>query len=172
MNKLKNLFAKIKNIKHFYIYCAAGLCLVLLLVYFVSFKRTKSDKESVVSQAEYSSAMEYVDYLENKLSNVISKISGVGKTSVVVTLESGFSYDYATNSETKKISSSGSETTVTTETVLMVSNAPVVSKEIYPKIKGVVVVAKGSQNTMVKLNILSAIETVLEVDRNNITILA
>ena len=172
MNKIKNLFSKIKGIKHFYVYCAIGLCLVIVLFYFVSFKKTKNDKEGDISSTEYSSAVEYVDYLENKLSNVLSKISGVGKTSIVVTLESGFSYDYATNKETKKISSSGSETIVTTENVIMVSNAPVIAKENYPNINGEVDVAKGSENTKIKLDILSAIETVLEVDRNNITILA
>ena len=70
------------------------------------------------------------------------------------------------------MTSGETQTTVTTSTVILVSNEPVIIKENYPVIKGVVVVAKGAENVNVKLNILTAVETVLEVDRNNITILA
>ena len=45
-------------------------------------------------------------------------------------------------------------------------------KKIYPKVKGVVIVADGAKDFSIKMNILTAVETVLEVDRNNITVLA
>ena len=166
------LWEKLKKVKHFYIYVTIAIALVLCGIYFVSFKKGKTFKNSDVSTQEASSTMEYVTALENKLASVLSNISGVSKVSVIITLEEGFSYKYATDTETKTIVSGGTETTVVTETVIMVSNQPVVEKEIYPNIKGVVVVAKGAENVSVKMNIVSAVETVLKVDPNRITVLS
>lgn len=172
MSKFKSFFEKFKKIKHIQIYLAIAIGLVICAVYLASISKPKTDKNENISTEDYSSAMEYVDYLENKLCNVLSKISGAGKVEVVISLESGFTYEYATDTETKTMVSGGTETTVTTETVILVSNEPIIIKENYPLIKGVVVVAEGAENVGVKLNILTAVETVLEVDRNNITVLA
>ena len=172
MSRIKSLFNRIKNIKHLYVYIAIFVGALAMLFYFVTYKNDQSAKTNEISTTEKSSAVEYVEYLENKLSNVLSKISGIGETKVLITLASGFSYKYATDTETKTMTTNGNETTVTTETVILVSNEPVVEQQIYPVIKGVVVVAKGAENVNVKLNILSAIETVLDVDRNQITILS
>ena len=172
MSKIKMLWEKLKKVKHFYIYVTIAIALVLCGIYFVSFKKGKTSKNSDVSTQEASSTMEYVTALENKLASVLSNISGVSKVSVIITLEEGFSYKYATDTETKTIVSGGTETTVVTETVIMVSNQPVVEKEIYPNIKGVVVVAKGAENVSVKMNIVSAVETVLKVEPNRITVLS
>lgn len=172
MNKLKDFFERLKNLKHKQIIIPLFLGVVVCLVYFSFLSPTKSDTTTEDSTAQSSSAMEYVDMLENKLSNVLSNISGVGDCDVIITLESGFDYVYATDTETKTTISGSNQTTTTTETVILVSNEPVVVKEIYPNIKGVVVVANGADDFTIKMNILSAVETVLEVDRNNITILA
>ena len=172
MNKLKDFFEKLKSKKHFEIYLAVFIGLIVCAAYFSFSSKTKADNSEQISTVESGSAMEYVDYLENKLSNVLSKISNAGQTSVVITLENGFSYEYATDIETKTTTSGGIETVVTSETIILVANEPVVEKQIYPKIKGVVIVAEGAEDFNVKMNILTAVETVLEVDRNNITILA
>lgn len=172
MNKLKDFFEKLKSKKHFEIYLAVFIGLIVCVAYFCFSSKTKADNSEQISTVESGSAMEYVDYLENKLSNVLSKISNAGQTSVVITLENGFSYEYATDIETKTTTSGGIETVVTSETIILVANEPVVEKQIYPKIKGVVIVAEGAEDFNVKMNILTAVETVLEVDRNNITILA
>ena len=171
MNKFLNFVTKIGKIKHLPLYIAIVLALLVCSFYFFN-SENKSDTKNNISTENSSSTMEYVTYLENKLGNVLSKISGVGSVNVIITLESGFSYEYATDTETKSVASGGTETTITTETVILVSNKPVVMKEIYPTIKGVVVVAKGAENFSVKMNILSAVETVLEIDRTSITILA
>lgn len=173
MSKIKSFFEKFKKIKHIHIYVAVLVGIVICLIYFCSFTsgKKKPDNTDNNSTENYGTSVEYIDFLENKLSNVLSKVSGVGKVEVIITLESGFTYEYATDTETKTMVSGGTETTVTTETVILVSNEPVIVKEIYPKIKGVVVVADGAKDVSVRLNILTAVETVLEVDRNNITIL-
>jgi len=172
MNKLKGLWDKFKGIKHIQMYIAIFIALLVCVVYFGFLSKPKDDKITENSPEEFSSAVEYVDWLENKLNNVLSKISGVGNVNVLVTLETGFSYEYATDTETKTTTSGGNEITVTTETIIMVSNQPVIVKEFYPKIKGVVVVAEGAENFNIKMNILTAVETILEIERDNITVLA
>ncbi len=170
--KLKEFWERLKKVRHIQIILPVLIGLFVCVVYFSFVGSPSADSDSENSTQEATSTMEYVDMLENKLSNVLSKISGVGDCETIITLECGFEYDYATDTETKTTISGGNETTITTETVILVSNEPVVVKEIYPVIKGVVVVASGAENFAVKMNILSAVETVLEIDRNDITILA
>ena len=42
-------------------------------------------------------------------------------------------------------------------------NAPVVTKEIYPKVKGVVVVAEGAADPIVKQDLIAAVKSILDV---------
>lgn len=173
MDKLKSFWNKLKSIKHIEIYCGI-LCVILAFVIYTNCFSTSKKNQDVASEntnQTFSSTLEYVDYLENKLNNVLSKISGVSNVNVIITLESGFGYEYVTEEETKTSTNGATSTTITTTTVVMVSNEPLVNQEIYPKIKGVVVVAKGAEDTGVKLKILSAIQTVLNVSNSNITIL-
>lgn len=171
MNKLKQTFEKVKSIKHIHIYLAVFVGLLACLAYFTLFSGGKNDKTPENSTKTLSSAEEYVEFLENKLENVLSQISGAGQVDVIVTLESGFTYEYAKNIETRTSTSGSNDTSITTETVITVGGEPVVEKEIFPVIKGVVVIAKGAADFAVKMKILSAVETVLEVDRENITVL-
>ncbi len=171
MSKFKNLWEKFKNLKHKEILAAVVVGLVLCAAYFAFFKTPTSDKTEQNSSEEYSSAEEYTQDLENKLKNVISKISGVRDVGVVITLESGFTYEYATDIETKTITSGGTDTTLTTQTVILVSGQPVVVKQNYPVVKGVVIVAKGAEDFAVKMKIISACETVLKTQSDKITVL-
>ncbi|MBP3619368.1 MAG: hypothetical protein J6J24_01770 [Clostridia bacterium] len=171
MNKLKDVWNKFKSVKHFQIYIALLFAIIVCVIYFSFFKNTNTDKSTNLSTDANLSTDEYVETLENKLCNVLSNISGVGQVDVVITLQSGFSYVYATDTETKTTTSGTTETTITREDVLLVSNEPVIIKEVFPEIKGVVVVAKGAENIGIKLNILSAVETALEIEAKDITIL-
>ncbi len=172
MNKINEIWNRIKQIKHLPIITAVFIGLLICVIYFSSFVVTKNDNNIVNTTEEYSSASEYVDNLENKLVNVLSKISGVQSVNALITLESGFSYKYATETETRTTTSGGQDITITTEKVVYVDDKPVVEQEIYPVIKGVVIVAKGAENFTVKMNILDATETILQIDRSNITILS
>lgn len=172
MNSLKGFLDKCKKIKHFPVLIAVAVGLVVCVIYFSVFLPTKNDTKLPETTETATSAMEYVDNLENRLNNVLSKISGVQSVNTLITLESGFSYQYATDTETKTTTSGGQEITITTIKLIWDEDKPVVVKEIYPVIKGVVVVAKGAENFSVKMDIMDAVETILQIDRNSITILS
>lgn len=137
MSKFKDFWDKVKSVKHIEIYIALLIGLIICAVYFTLFTGSgKTDTNNDISTEEFTTSEEYVDYLENKLCNVLSKISGVGNVSAIITLETGFTYEYATDTETKTTTSGSNETTITTDTIIIVDGEPVVIKEIYPVIKG------------------------------------
>ena len=169
------LFQKLKNIKGIQ-YIIIGLFALILGIIFMSTKNQSSQDISNVSDV---TAEAYAQYLENKLSNIISNIADAGKVSVMITLDGGMRYEYATESEEVTTSNqvgenTNSKTTVTEEVVIVTINGkstPLVIKESYPNIVGVVVVASGATKAQVKLNIMNAITTLLDVGDEKIQIL-
>ena len=171
MDKLKDFIKKIKGVKHIEIYLAVIVGLIVIMCYFL-FVTKPVDKKEENSTENYSNAQEYADYLENKLCNVLSNITGVGDVSAIITLDGGFTYEYAVDSETNTTTSGSSETSVTVDTTILVNGEPVVVKVIYPEIKGVVIVADGSENFAIKMNIMEAVQTLLGVEASSMTILS
>lgn len=173
--KFRELFEKIKKVKHIQIYLATGLALLLCIIYFATIKLSSnvsiSDSTQEIDNVSttFSNSAEYIDFLENKLENVITKVKGASDVEVIITLEKGFEYVYATEEETKSTSNG---TTITSSTIIMVDGKPVIKEEIYPIVKGIVVIAKGVENINVKMDILSIIQTVVEVDNSRINIFA
>lgn len=164
-------FQKLKSIKHIEIIIAIILGAIALLIYFSTSSSISSNNNTYKS----TNTSEYAVMLESKLSNVLSQIDGAGNVSVMVTLSSGPEYIYATNIEEKKNTNSSENSTTTSITTtsapVIISNDIVVVKEIMPSVGGVVVVASGAGNTKVKLEILKAIQALLDVPQANIEVL-
>ena len=159
--KILNAFEKFKKNKKLQILLFIGLCLIIIAVYFyLSYKPSKSE-------GEIESTSSYAEYLEKKLEDNLNSLDGVRDVNVMISLESGFEYIYATDTETK-ITSGG---TLTTSSIVLVSGKPIIEKEIYPKIKGVVVITSSAKEIKVKLNILYAVQTILNISNDKITIL-
>lgn len=109
--------------------------------------------------------------LEKRLERVLEKVNGVGKVSVFVSLEDYGATDYAKDSkEVIKQEQSESEQT----TVMKGSgsaSSPVVTRVASPKVKGVIVVAEGAANKVVKSNLAAAVEASLAIMPHRIKIL-
>ena len=167
---IKEFALKLKKSKNFYLYVAIGLAVLIAVIYFSSFL-TSSPSPSTnddTTSANLTVSEEYVASLENKLENVLTKVKGAGNVEVAITLEKGFEYIYATEEETKTTSNG---TSVTSETVVMVDGQPLLLEEIYPIVQGIVVVSSGADDISVKLNILSVLQTVIEIDNSKINII-
>lgn len=169
------IWEKLKNIKHFEIIIVVAFCAILLLIYSSTFSSTKSEKNTLTALT----TEEYAEYLENKLSNVLSQINGAGNVSVMVTLACGVEYVYATNAteETTSQTNNGVTTTqtTTTEELILVSqsgkDSPLVIKENLPKVSGVLIVSSGASNISVMLELQKAVMALLEIDAEDIEIL-
>jgi len=166
--KMNNIIEKIKNNKKLQILLLALVVCVILLVY-VAYFINETNEETITEESYSASTTEkYVASLEDKLEKVLTNIDGVGKVSVAITVSSGFVYEYAYE-ETSKGSLSS---TTNSSNLILVNNEPVIISKIYPVISGVLVVAEGSENIGVKLNILESVQTLLDVANEDITILS
>ncbi len=162
--RLSKLVEKIKENKKIQIGIIFIVIVLFLAIYFIFINRTdnKDSKEN-----SNNSTTSYVNYIENKLESTILSIDEVKSVNVNVSLETGFEYVYATKDETKTTSSG----TLSSSDLILVSGEPVLLKEIYPKIQGVVVVVN-DVGLKTRLEILQAIQTVLEISNEKITIIS
>ncbi len=162
MNKTKSDYkAFLKKIKPEYLVIVL-VCIVALCMLFSSL----SDKTAQTS-SESSSVYEYVEMLENKLSAKLSDINGAGKVSVIISVKQGMTTQIATD---KTVIGSG-ENRKEEETPLIVSGKPVVLTEKYPEICGVIIIAKGANNIKVRLSLMDAAQTFLDVSSEKIKVL-
>lgn len=115
-----------------------------------------------------SQTQEYVENLESKLEDVLSGIKGVGKARVFLTVDGGVTSVVAKDEKT--IEENGKKTT--TVTTVISSGSPIVLGNDYPKVVGVLVVAKGADDWNVKTAILDAVTATLNVNCNKVQILA
>lgn len=170
-DKIIEVWQKIKKIKHIEIYIAIALAVIIGGVYFA--KVSNKPKEDTTSNdmiiTNFSSSQEYATFLENKLENVLNEIQGAEDVNVMLTIDKGFEYVYLTEEETRTTSNG---TQVTSTNVVLIDGKPVIIQEIYPTIKGLLVLVKGSNEVNTRLNIISAIQTVIDIDASKINILS
>lgn len=109
--------------------------------------------------------------LEKRLERVLQKVSGAGKVSVFVSLEDYGATDYA--KDLREVT--GDSQTQSEHTTVMKGSgsgsSPVVTKVASPKVKGVIVVAEGAANEVVKTNLAEAVESSLAIMPHRIKIL-
>ncbi len=126
----------------------------------------------------------YLRNLENRLSSVLSQMSGVGDAAVMITLSSSaekvVEKDVETSNETVTESDSqgGSRTTKNGnrgETTIYSdkdsAGEPYISKELSPKVEGVIVIAEGGDDALVKQNITEVVQALFGIDTHKIRIM-
>ncbi len=119
----------------------------IILVF--SGSKDSPQKENETSNSNNDSSYAYE--LENKLEELINNISGVSGVNVMITLESGNEYVYA------------SDDTELAQKHVIVDDGLVCVTEKYPKIKGVAVVCKGGENSVIKTKITELVCSVLGI---------
>ncbi len=155
------------------------IVIVILAIYFSSSGNPASQEP--ISQTEQVSQTG-ASSIEEKLQETLSKIEGAGHVQVMITYESSseivpaISVDTQT-STTMDESENGSSTIKTENTqseIVTVNgsngNNALVLKENSPPVKGVIVVAEGADDIGVKLNLLSAVETILNVSPDQVDV--
>ena len=175
LEKLK--FDKTKGIK----LASLIICFCIVLIFCLNFgssSKTSSFSDSL--SYKYQSSLEYSNTLESKLENIIGKIKGAGKTTVMVYLDESpmlilaESTDEKVNTTTNGNSSTSYTITVTEPIILNSSGSsvPLVLTEKLPEVKGVVVVAEGANDVALKLDIIQAIKTLIDIPSGNIQVFA
>jgi len=183
VEKCKNIFEKLKIDKSKGIKVAALIiCFCIVLIFCLNYgtEKTSSTTYNETLSYQYQSSLEYSSALELKLENLISKIKGVGTATVMIYLEESpilvlaESTDEKVNTTTNGSTSTSYTTTVTEPIILNASGSsvPLVLTEKLPEVKGVVVVAEGANDVSLKLNIIQAIKTLIDIPSGNIQVFA
>lgn len=172
-------FAKLNFKKKLQYIAILLIVIVILAIYFASVGEPEP-QEPVATTAPVSEAS--ASSIEEKLQDTLSKIEGAGRVQVMITYESSaeivpaISVDTQTSTTTDE-TENGSSLTSTENTqseVVTVNgsdgNTALVLKENSPPVKGVIVVAEGAEDIGVKLSLLSAVETILNVSPDQVDV--
>lgn len=103
---------------------------------------------------------------EKRLEDILSQIDGVGEVSVMITYYSSSEKDLAYETKTSSRNLEESED----KKAVMTDGEPMVVKEVYPDVKGVIVTAQGAGRTDVKAAISEAVSATLDVPVHKICI--
>lgn len=149
--RLNEFLSKYVNNKSLYIIIIIGVVFMLL----PGFGGEKNNNSKPQRYDEYSD--------EVRLSQILEKVYGAGKVSVMITYYGTTGYDL--EFEEKKSENSFENS------VVMEGNSPFVKSEFYPKVKGVIIVSDGAGNMEVKKALTDAASAVLEVSSHRICVL-
>jgi len=180
--KLKKMFSKnegnnkkkIENIMVFIVI----LAITIVAINYIWNGDKQSKSSNIVPEAEgrndvvqVSSEINY-DENEEKLANILSNISGVGKVKVLLTYSETSTYvpiyneNLKESNTTETDSAGGSRTVSETDSQKEViykedsngNQEPVTQSIISPKIEGAIITAEGADNAEVKTSIIQAVE--------------
>ena len=164
-------------------------CLIIVFPFDKEAKETgQSTTEHTVNdetkQQKETEEQDYVKQLETRLSELLSSIKNVGKVKVMITVagttEKNVLQDGSREQEqTTEVDSAGGSRNSVSErsegtTVFYDTSGesvPYILSEVYPEITGVVVIAEGSGNGTVDLDILNAVQVLFEVPAHKIRIM-
>jgi len=122
--------------------------------------------------------------LEKSIEEILSQINGVGKVDVLVTYSSSreiVPYSDVKKSDeiteekdsaggTRKINQSSYESQIAYEDSGSGVKKPIILKELLPEVKGVVVVAEGASDPLVKECLINAVKVLLDVPVHKIQV--
>lgn len=152
-----------------------GLCLIFFSSFFSS-----SSKEDTKKNSEDISAKEYKESLEKSIEDTLKDVSGVGDVSVTITLDGEVEKNIAYNENNSSSTSSNDNTTssdnnTSSKDAVMVregsSETPFTTKDTYPDVVGVVVVAQGANDKTVEYYITKSVEALLDLPSYKVVVL-
>lgn len=166
-------------------YLIYGVIVVIIIALYVStlFPKDESAASSISPGQSSTTLSSSEQDVEQRLCNVLSNIRGAGAVQVMITYETGpelvpaMSTDVNSNSS-ESTGSDGQQNSTQQQTQsskpATISGSdgsePIVLTEKQPSVRGVIVVAEGAADVMVRLNLQRAVQTVLDVPAANIEV--
>lgn len=152
---VKDFLQKLGRRKLWLIVGAAALGVLLIIIGTASGKKVE---KSETKEEENVSDESYISSLENKICNVIAKVTGDTTPAVLITVKGGTERVYVKNGD--------GYVTVRTDG----GYSPVLSQSVYPEITGVSVVCRGGDTYEVKQKLIDVISTATGVSSNRICV--
>lgn len=179
MSKTAELLNKFKQLNKTQIMCilAAAIGAVMMLFSSGSDDAEPAAQTTTLDEAAYNE--QYIDKLQGDLHNVLSKIDGVGEAEVLVSLQSGVRYEYATEQksseeiQTKKDDNSSSSDSESVFVLLKVNgdDEPILLQRHEPVVQGVVVVCDGADKASVCSSVTDAVSTICGIGSNRVSVI-
>lgn len=188
MERTLNLGSAVKKLKELWsgerrvgLILAAGVLGIVLILLAPTGRQKEQQTEAPVPQTL--SDADYTAQLEAKMYRLVTSIEGVGRTEVLVTLENGAEYVYA--SEEKKNTDvtqdySGEEVKKLHEkdnsesSYILVDGSDgkeaLVRTRLEPTVRGIVVVCDGADDIAVQARVIQAVTTALDVSSAQVCI--
>ncbi len=185
--KMQDFMQKIKEKKlkrsDWLILVLAGI-LILIIALPTDTKEKKQAEEAKENISKENNTMEASkDEIERKLEDILEKIDGAGDVKVMITYQDSGTQVVEKDKNTSENSLEESDSTggvrSTKEQQLQEStvyeeadagNTPFVSKELLPKVEGILIVASGGANQKVTQNIAAAVLALFQVEAHRIKI--
>ena len=152
----KGLLAKLQSGKLLEVLVILILAIIVIIILYNAFYKDKEDVSA-------SGKGDYATEQEAKLVSVLSKLDGVGKVQVMISLadegETVIAYETVQKAD---------GTIVTTP--VLVNGEVVVLEKRPPEIAGVLIVAEGAENLAVRFNLIDAAASVLNINKSIIEV--
>lgn len=159
--------AFIKKYSKLLLLAGCGILGVLLLIYGNGKLNSKGSSGDNLIADEHQDLAAYTARLEASIERLCSNISGVSDVAVAVTLESGFEYVYAADSENK------ADGSIEIKYITIGSGSgetPVYITEKLPKIAGIGIVCRGGSSPAIQQKLISLICSAYNIGSNKIYI--
>ena len=199
MERLKKIIDSIKNIWNFknknkivensVIVIIIGIIIVIAGGSLFGKSDDKSQKQTAdesTGAVEVSKTVttDYMTELEKSIESILSQIEGAGKVNVLITYASGKEMVPAVDTKktendtgekdtgggTRDIKESDYESSVVYEELQGGGKKPLIAKELLPTVKGVVVVADGASDPVVKESLCEAVQVLMDVPLHKIQV--
>lgn len=191
-NLTERFQALLKNKDRLIILLLGGVLLLVIALPVSDHNSNSTDRKSVMSEAvsakgtREGDTQDYASYLEEKLENTLSKVNGVGRVKVMVTLKASservIEKDVSSEKESVQetdsqggnrstVNSSSSQSTVYEGGSGAESGTPYITKELTPVVEGVVIIAQGGGDAVVVQNITEAVQALFEIDTHKIKVM-
>ena len=143
---------------------AVGIGLLAMVLILLSELLPQSTKPvGAESTAAAQSSAEYQAQLENRLERLISQMSGAGKTTVMVTLETGEEAIYALDTQSGEMQAQ--------QTHVLLDDGSALAQTVYlPKICGAAIVCEGGGDVRVAARITELVSALLDLPSNRICV--
>ena len=154
---------KNKNIVRLSIILLIGI--LLLSFGKVKPKPTQTTSEALPSQQPYAET-------ERRLESVLSQIKGVGSVEVMITYDGTGKRDFVTEISREHMRETDKSSTSESTSVVVPEDTPILEREEYPKVRGVIAVCEGGSSASVREQVILAIKAALAVEEHRIGVFA
>ncbi len=155
----KDMFEKILKNKNNRIICIILIIGVVLMLISGGGRKKEDIAETTVLYDE-----------EARLEEILSDIDGAGKVSVMITYYSTAEKDIAYETKTNNVGLDSRSESSEDRKAVMTDGSPMVLKEVYPRVKGVIVTADGGADAAVRQAISEAVTAVMDVGAHRVRI--